>query len=445
MRDACMITRLACDDVSSANKVESPEKTDFARRLIANGQSLWTSPTRLSCLVLILRRIAAESKTPAAAELGVPFSNRLARSYASKLRAAPVGVEREPLAALERAGLIEKASPHVANAFLKRSARWRLTQASKAIASTWASFPLSDGARRKQSAASERLERGLNQRWKFRAQLLCDLGKLTLADSPQARECITALLRDNNSRPSAKAVLGAIATREHAVKVQPSGQITTSLNSCPKLLKPHLRIEGEPVALCDISSAHWAFLPRLVSDRIEFLRKRTLSECQANAKRTLEPLANELHRLIELCSSGSFYESTLPEGATPEDVKRRKKLLNVLLNSPRSKSANNCLWRSLRARFPHCISIIDAIKGDDHRLISRQLQHFTAAAISNALLEMQARELPAIPDTDCLIVRQRDHAAACEAIGRAMHKETRGVCVTAGGIRYSPNNSKPPP
>jgi len=129
-------------------------------------------------------------------------------------------------------------------------------------------------------------------------------------------------------------------------------------------------------------------------------------------------------------------ESTLPDTATAADIKGRKTLLNILLNSPDSTAAKNCVWRSLRRRFPLCLSIIDSIKRDDHRAISRQFQHFTAAAITSALQAMQGQGLPAIPDTDALIVRQRDRAAACHAIGRAMFRETRGVCVTVDGIRF---------
>jgi DNA-binding MarR family transcriptional regulator len=410
-------------------------------KLIFAGQTPWTTPTRLSCLSLIISHIeTAAKKSKDTKARGIPFSNRLARQFCSQLRTAPDGVAREPLAALVKAGLIEQSSPAKASQFSKRSARYRLTPEGRRIQATLKTSPLAVGAQRKRDAAPERLEKGLNRRWPFREQLLRDLAVLTLAPSQMARETAAALLKDKDVRASTKAVLHVLSTREHTARVQPSGQITTSLNSCPKLLKPHLCIDGEPVTLCDVSSAHWAFLPRLVSNRIDYRRRR------GDDEGTLAPLKGELERLIELCSSGSFYESTLWKGATAADIKSRKNLLNILLNSPRSKSATNCVWRSLRRQFPLCVSIIDSIKRDDHRAISRQLQHFTAAAITAALIEMQAEGLPAIPDTDCLIVRERDHAAACAAIGQAMHNETAGVCVTVGGIHYSPEiRSKPSP
>jgi hypothetical protein len=226
-----------------------------------------------------------------------------------------------------------------------------------------------------------------------------------------------------------------LATGEHTVEVKSSGLIVTSLISCPRELKPHLLIAEESVALCDISSAHWMFLPRIIADRIEFCRKR------GDAESELEPMKAELNELIALCSSGSFYQTMCREGASDQEIKQKKFLANMLLNSPTPRAEKNVIWRGLRSRFPYCIQIIKAIKRDNHRNISKQLQYFTANAISAALLDMQSQGLPAIPDTDCLIARVRDREAACLAIGKAMHSETRGVCVTVGGVRYSYTNA----
>ena len=398
-----------------------------------SGQMLWTTRPRISGLMALINHIAPCQKLgQGKARDGVPCSNRLARDYVSKLRTAPAGVAREPLAALIRAGILEITTPAKVNAFSKASACYRIAQAYHRRKFTAVDDETTSCIKLKLEQSPARMEKGLNRRWPFRAQLLRDLASVTVAGTQEAKETGDALLKSKDTRQCTKAVLNAIATREHTVKVKPSGLIVTSLISCPRLLKPHLLIKGEPVTLCDISSAHWMFLPRIMSNRIEYCRRR------GDDENGLASLKIELGRLIELCSSGSFYQSTLPSTCTADDIKRRKKLLNVLLNSPCTKAANNCVWQSLRRQFPLCIGIIDSIKIDNHRLISRQLQHFTANAVTAALMEMQAKGLPAIPDTDCLIVRQRDHAAACLAIGKAMHAETRGVCVTVGGVHYYP-------
>lgn len=276
--------------------------------------------------------------------------------------------------------------------------------------------------------APQRLEKGLNARFPFRGPLRRDLARVTIPETAQG--IVDELLKDKKKRDATRRVVLAISTREHTVKVKPDGLIVTSLVSCPRALKPHLHLDGEPVALCDISSAHWMFLPRLIQDRLDFCRKR------GDDEESMESMRAEMQSLVELCSSGSFYASMSRKGADDDEIKKRKKLLNVLLNSRRSRAESNVVWQGMKRRFPHCFGIIESIKKDDHRNISRALQHFTANAINGALLEMQALGLPAIPDTDALIVRQRDREAACLAIGRAMFCETRGVCVTVDGVRF---------
>ncbi len=425
----CSVVPSACEHGLGSNSIRREIKTALEK----SGQTLWTTRPRISGLMALINHIASCQKLgQGKASDGVPCSNRLARDYVSKLRTAPAGVAREPLAALIRAGILEITTPAKLNAFSKASACYRIAQAYHRRKFTAVDDETTSCIKRKLEQSQARLENGLNRSWPFHAQLLRDLAAVTVASTQEAKETVDALVKGKDTKPCTTAILTAIVTRQHTVKVKPSGLIVTSLISCPRLLKPHLLIEGEPITLCDISSAHWMFLPRLVSNRIEYCRRR------GDDENGLASLKIELGRLIELCSSGSFYQSTLPSTCTADDIKRRKKLLNVLLNSPCTKAAKNCVWQSLRRQFPLCIGIIDSIKRDEHRAISKQLQHFTANAVTAALLEMQAKGLPAIPDTDCLIVRERDREAACLAIGAAMHTETCGVCVTAGGIRYVP-------
>lgn len=360
---------------------------------------------------------------------GVPCSNRLARDYVSKLRTAPEGTIREALALLVHIGALERVAPAQVTFDLKQSARYRLAPALRNMPCNATDAETTPCIRRKLENAHERRERGLNRRFPFRETLLRDLARVSLprtADEVKAR-----LLSNQDTRPSALLSINAIATQEHTVKVIRSGTIVTSLISCPRELKRLWFLDGEAVALCDISSAHWMFLPRFVSGRIEYCQKR------GDPESSLAPLIAEMQRLIELCSSGTFYAQMCREGATPEDIKRTKGIANMLLNQPESKALKNVIWRGLHRRFPLCMGIVSDIKKDDHRNISRQLQHFTATAITAALLDMQAQGLPAVPDTDALIVRERDRDAACLSIGKAMHQETCGVCVKVGGVHYS--------
>lgn len=398
--------------------------------LKSSGQVPWTTRTRLSKLLSLLHHISvAIKKSQRPKSEGVPCSCVLTRDYCTPLRSKIAGVESEALPLLLRVGIIEMVAPAKVNFFLKQSARYRFAPAHQSAKFEATDRESNPHTLKTLADAPARLARGLNRRRPFREQLLRDMALITIPES--ALPEVDRLKACTKARQSTLAVITAIAIREHTVEVKPSGLIVTSLISCPRSLKPHLLIDGEPVAMCDVSSAHWMFLPRLVSDRIAYMVKRGDHPASMNSLRA------EMSRLIELCSSGSFYESTLPEGAAPMEIKTRKKILNVLFNSPNSRAAGNVLWRQLRLRFPRCLGIIDDIKRRDHRHISKQLQHFTAKAIEAALLDMQRQGLPAIPDTDSLIVRECDREAACHAIGKAMFEETRGVRVTVGGTPFA--------
>lgn len=406
---------------------ESPRGV-LASCLSAVGFDVWTTRVRLSALLALARHVAKATQKGDNRLRGCTVSNRLGRMFCSKLRKAPDGVPREPLAALVRAGVLIVAAKAKVNQWRKESTRYLVAPHFQKLATAGPDGETNAKTLEKLKDAPQRLEKGLNARFPFRGPLLQDLSRVTIPESVQ--DVVDVLLKSKDTRDSTLRTVKAISTREHTVKVKPDGLIVTSLVSCPRELKPRLHLAGEPVTLCDISSAHWMFLPRLIQDRLEYCRKRGDDEA------SMQSMKAEMQRLVELCSSGSFYAQMCREGATADDIKKRKIVLNVLMNSKGGRAESNVVWRGLKRRFPHCFSIIKSIKKDDYRNISRALQHFTASAITAALLEMQALGLPAIPDTDSLIVRERDKETACRAIGSAMFRETQGVRVVVGGIKW---------
>jgi hypothetical protein len=400
----------------------------LADLLLSAGLEVWTSRVRLSCLLALTHHIAVATQKGDACVHGCPVAVETARQYSSKLRSAPDGVPREPLAALVRAGVLIVVAKAKVSWWRKESARYLIAPHFQKLALSGPDSETNTKTLEKLKDAPQRLEKGLNARFPFRGPLLQDLARVTIPET--ALGMVDGLLKDKKKRDVTRRVVLAVSTREHVVKVKPDGLIVTSLISCPRALKPHLHLAGEPVALCDISSAHWMFLPRLIQDRLDFCRKR------GDEVSSMESMKAEMQRLVELCSSGSFYASMCRKGAGDDEIKARKKLFNVLLNSHRSRAESNVVWQGLKRRFPHCFGIIESIKKDNHRNISKALQHFTATAITAALLEIQRQGLLAFPDTDCLIVRARDKEVACRIIADKMLKETRGVLVTVGGLRF---------
>src|SRR5262249_12159154 len=104
----------------------------------------------------------------------------------------------------------------------------------------------------------ERHERRLNRKYRFREQLLNDLNAVNL--TREARSIMARAFmgkgRDNMIR-----LVSAIDGQKHFVRISERGHITTSLSSCPKELQSQLLLYGEPIFYCDVSHAHWNFLP----------------------------------------------------------------------------------------------------------------------------------------------------------------------------------------
>jgi hypothetical protein len=95
----------------------------------------------------------------------------------------------------------------------------------------------------------------------------------------------------------------------------------------------------------------------------------------------------------------------------------------------------------MRAELPCTISVIEAIKRESHRNVSKPLQHLTAKAVNDALFEAQAKGIPAIPDVDAIICPTRHKEVICRLLGEKVHQISHGVCCQVSGIRFMPATS----
>ena len=217
----------------------------------------------------------------------------------------------------------------------------------------------------------------------------------------------------------------------HSVRVSERGQITTSLGSCPRELQPHLLLHGDPTVICDISSAHWNFLPLILANRLHHVSR------EPGREKYISDGWREHERLIALLSDGDFYRMWCVDPQNGDEREEKKTILNILLNKKNEDCQRNILYRRIRAEFPITFRIIEDIKRDDHRNLSKQFHRFTADAVAAALLEVQRKGIAAIPHVDALICQKENRERVCEVIGRQIFEAT-GVCCTVGGIRYSP-------
>jgi hypothetical protein len=209
------------------------------------------------------------------------------------------------------------------------------------------------------------------------------------------------------------------------------GQITTSIGSCPRKLQPHLLLSGDPVVTCDISNAHWNFLPLILTNRLHHASRTSSCDKYANDG------WRENNRLIALLSDGDFYCAWCFDPKNDTERTEKKNVLNILLNKKNRDCQQNRLYRRIATEFPITFAVIEDIKRNDHRNLSKQLHRFTADAIAAALLEVQQKGIAAIPHVDALICQEKYRERVCEIIGRHIFEAT-GVCCKAGGICYSP-------
>jgi len=354
------------------------------------------------------------------------MSADLAHQFVSKLRKRSSDkVVSEPVLLLCVIGILRRIRPAVF-AHVKTSAVYCLGDSYRKTLRHEVS--LTPNLLRKRISADERLERRLNRKYRFRRQLLADLATLRFSDS--ARPIIgNGLLSKGGD--NLKRLVNAIDAQGHFVIVSERGQITTSIGSCPRQLQPHLLLSGEPVVTCDISNAHWNFLPLILANRL----------LHVSGDRDRGKYVNdgwrEHNRMTAFLSQGDFYCAWCLDPKNDTERKKKKGLLNILLNKKNTECQGNRLYRRIAAKFPITFAIIEDIKRNDNRNLSKQLHRFTADAIAGALLEVQQKGIAAIPYVDALICQEKYRERVCEIIGRQIFEAT-GVCCTVGGARYSP-------
>ncbi len=392
--------------------------SQFRRLLSKHGQQEWTTDIKVSgllCLIDLILRIHKPG--------GIRIPAGLAESYVSEIcrRKNPETI-RQPLLLLERIGLLERVKEYSFGCI--KDPRWYVIPQKHLANQAKKNVPVTSSRHEKLENPYERKEKRFNKTWKWRQQLLEDLPKLKL--SQEGDKIALELLRDREKEQAMRSVLQFLDGTQKAKAWEDGyGTIRHNLNSCPKEAKPHFLFDGEAVCLCDIAHAFHCILPLLLRNRIDYRRDKGL-------RTELEEA--ELSVLVEFLSHGDYYKKLAPNEMDRQSVKDSA---NTVLNMKNNEVQGIPLYRTLKSMFPMTFGVVEDIKGPDHRNIYKPLAHHTAQIINAALKEVQGRAIPAMPDTDSLIVPARFKEVACEAIGRAMYKLT-GVCCNVDNVRYQP-------
>ena len=397
------------------------------RKILAKiGQKAWCSRVRVCGLLLLIdyvvRKVGLRAK-------GVKISAQSARTFISRLDGPrPEGAIREPLSVLCRTGVLSIVQAAVCGPHVKASARYAIDRNNFArVITLEVNLPLY--LARKRESVLSRIEAGINRKYPFKARLeAVDLKKLSFDSAVRRR--IAQLLSSANFGRAARDAVVAVDAGGHWVKINPRGQVTTSITGCPREMKLHLLLDGEAIALCDVACCHHNFLPTLVGDRIAHLRKAHGSLAEVGHYEA------ELKRLVDFLSDGDYYRKWCVNSEDDDEREEKKFLLTMILNWPNAKCEGNALYRRMRRAFPLTFRICEDIKRNDHRNISKLLQHLTAKAINGALLEAQAKGIVAIPDVDAIICPKRHKETVCALIGQHVYEISHGVCCKVGGVRY---------
>lgn len=399
--------------------------------LLSADQLAWCSPVRLCGLLCLIDYLFRRSLSKP-----ILVSSSLAHDFISPIkRSKSFNVIREPLLVLVHIGVLELVSPSVFTPHLRRPALYRISSASFGRFHSATVF-LPPVLIRKLNHAMPRREARLNRAFPWRKQLLADLALLNLSLS--GRNAALDLLRDELKTATVKRALNLLdGLIPWKATNAPSGQIIIPFASIPRELKAELTLQGYPAVSCDISHAHHCLLPRLLIDRIVYMQKR------GDDPDYFAPYQTELADLRDFLSNDDYYSKWCRDPNSKQERQEKKKLLNMMLNWENKRALGNRLYRKIRSRFPLTLGIVENLRSEDHRVISKQLQHYTAQVINPALIELQGLGIPAIPDTDSIYCRERDKVKVCEAIGRKMYELT-GVCCKVGGIRYpGPSDTGP--
>jgi hypothetical protein len=333
------LTRFRSDRVRSFT-LEGVVTADELSKILAKArQPEWRTRVRLGGLLLLIDFFVRNRRSK-----GVSISADLAHDFVSALKRTKLhGTIKEPLALLCRVGILQCVQAAVNGQHVKMSAVYALHGAyAKRSLSLEVDLPLYLVT--KHESAFERHEKRRNRRYPFRPQLERDLKMLSFGT--ESRRQIAELLSNPNFAPSAKHAIEAVDGNKHWIRVSPRGQVTTSVTGCPKVLKPYLLIGGEATVSCDISYAHYCFLPALLHGRIDHLREKHGSAAD------ISHYEGELKQLIDFLSEGDYYLKWSPDTEDLGKREQRKSLLNMILNWPNAKCDGNRLYRRMRRAFP---------------------------------------------------------------------------------------------
>ena len=283
--------------------------------LYSAGQKEWCTGVCLGGLLTLITHFATHHT-----KSGIACSADRAHQYISKHGRAKLPTTiKEPLRLLVHIRVLCLVRKAVNGPDVKISASYRISDEGLERASKLLQADLSPNIRRKRMEAECRKEARLQKKQPWRCKLFKDLNSLSF--SYRGQEIASYLLSKPNFKNAVCNTAQAMDGKNHYIKTNQVGQISTSIHGCPKELKTNLTLYGSEVEVCDITNAHWCFLPRLLSDRICYLFKQEAAVSKIHA------LWEELAELGRVLSTSDLYSRWCDDPSSIEQRSDMKRLL----------------------------------------------------------------------------------------------------------------------
>lgn len=360
------------------------------------GWACWSSRTKLNGLLMMAADAADR------AEKGVfDFSCDRARTFCSSLRTDTAAAYRAPgeaLGLLEALGVFELVTPGQRYP-VRRAAEYRFAERFAKRGAFNIELKVTDKQLAKWHGRHDRIGRVFERKNPIipivRANAAC------VEFSSQAMELLLQLpIIALDKAASAQRCYDWLQAPAGKVTLDSSGTVNSPISGCPRLIRPHLLIDGEDVVEMDVSGAHIVLLTRIYE-------KEVLN--RYGIEHTEETAAAERQSLIAQVESGDVYgdESTR---------KKTKRDMIQSLNLPIKVQMAMPITQRLIAGRPILANTMRAMKKTDHRGLGEWLRRWTSEIVNPALISLHERGIPSIPIVDGLMVRKRDAEVAGEEL-----------------------------
>lgn len=354
---------------------------ELKSKITRKRQNGWNTEMRITGLLLLIDYFARNGKRNVSQDMSL--------DYVSQLKSKEPGAIKNPLPLLVELRILEKVEEAIVSPYQQKPAAYRIHP--KAGKPESVEVNLTKLQQRKLATAPERKEKRLNRKNRTRQKLITDLELVGL--SPAGDRKALSMMAKNSKATAIKALIqGVEAESKPPPKYDPAGTIHSFPRQCPKELKPHLTIGGEPVELVDLEAAHVCTLALLARERIGWRAERGQHS---------DELDDELRSFIGLLESADIYEHLADEGCDRDTM---KDALLGTLNMQTRKAIHLRPYQLFKRAFPLIGLIVEDMKKGDHRQLSRFMIKHQSTITEGALFECQQEGIPAIPDTDGLIV-----------------------------------------